>query len=307
MNNTVSLFLLHATATAFLFAQSDVPTPSQMPLPLSPGAKVVPLWPAGSPTLKGFDEKEVFTLADGQPDRIQRVVNVHNPSIELHLAAPEKAHRVAIVLAPGGGNTQLVVGTEGTDVAAWLNEIGISAFILRYRLRPYDSAVDALADTQRSVRLIRSNAKEWGIDADKIGIMGFSAGGEQAGRAALNFDVGDPAAADPVERQSDRPDFVALVYPGWGRFDLSRVPKNAPPAFLTSAGLDDASHARATVDFYNALFQAKIPVELHIYGHGGHGNGIKPRNGIPFGTWQNRFVDWLVDLGAMTRPVFANQ
>jgi endo-1,4-beta-xylanase len=98
---------------------------------------------------------------------------------------------------------------------------------------------------------------------------------------------------------SCRPDFVVLVYPGWRRMDLSSVPKDAPPVFLTTAGVDDASHARATVDFYNAWINAKVPVEMHIYGHGGHGNGIKPRGGIPFGAWPTRFVEWVTDLGMM--------
>jgi acetyl esterase/lipase len=277
-------------------------TPSVTPLPLAPGAKVVTLWPAGHPTLKGFDQKEVFKSSPDHPERIQSVTNVHNPSIELHLAPPEKANGLAIIVAPGGGNSQLVVGTEGIDIAAWLNDLGVSAFILRYRLRPYNSAVDALADTQRAVRLVRANAKQWDVDPKRIGVMGFSAGGEQAARAELKFDDGNPNANDEVDKRSSRPDFTVLVYPGWRQMDLSQVPSNAPPAFLTSAGLDDASHARQTVEFYNALFNAKIPVELHIYGHGGHGNGIKPRNGIPFGTWPQRFVDWATDLGLMKKP-----
>jgi acetyl esterase/lipase len=276
-------------------------TSSVPPLPLVPGAKVVTLWPAGHPTLKGFDQKEVFKSAAGQPERIQSVTNVHNPSIELHLAPSEKANGLAIIVAPGGGNTQLVVSTEGTDIATWLNDLGVSAFILRYRLRPYNSAVDALADTQRAVRLVRASAKEWNVDPKRIGVMGFSAGGEQAARAELKFDNGNPDSSDEIEKQSSRPDFAVLVYPGWRSMDLSQVPSNAPSAFLTSAGLDDSPHARQTVDFYNALFNARIPVELHIYGHGGHGNGIKPRNGIPFGTWPQRFIEWATDLGLMKK------
>jgi acetyl esterase/lipase len=272
------------------------------PPPLVPGAKVVALWPAGHPTLKNVDQKEVLNAVKGQPDRIQSVTNVNNPSIELHLAPPDKANGMAVVVAPGGGNTQLVVSTEGTEIANWLNDLGVSAFILRYRLRPYNSAVDALADTQRAIRTVRANAAAWKVDPKRIGIMGFSAGGEQAARAVLKFDQGNPEAGDEIEKQSSRPDFAVLVYPGWGRnMDLAEVPKDAPPTFLTSAGLDDASHARQTVDFYNALFDAKIPVELHIYGHGGHGNGIKPRNGIPFGTWPQRFVDWANDLQLMKK------
>ena len=282
--------------------ESAAPKPSQPPLPLVPGAEVVALWPTGSPTLKGFDEKEVFTRAKNQPTRVQSVANVHNPSIELHLAPVDKANGTAIIVAPGGGNKNLGVGTEGVDIAAWLNHLGTSAFILRYRLQPYSSSVDALADTQRSIRLIRAHAKEWGIDPNKIGIMGFSAGGEQAARAALHFDGGNAAAVDPVEQQSDRPDFAVLIYAGWRELDLSQVPTNAPSVFLTSAGVDDAFHARQTVDFYNAFFNAKIPVELHVYGHGGHAGGLSPSNGIPFGTWQDRFVDWITDLKLMKQP-----
>src|SRR5262245_23136860 len=176
--------------------------PPQSPVPLVAGKKVVTLWPPGSQTLKNVDQKEVFTMTAGQPQRVQKVVNIHNPSIELYLAPASKANGTGIILAAGGGNTELNVGTEGTDVAAWLNDLGISAFILRYRLQPYSSAVDALADTERAVRVIRANAVEWGVDRAKLGIMGFSAGGEQAARLALNFDAGDPTSADPIERES---------------------------------------------------------------------------------------------------------
>lgn len=269
------------------------------PAPLVPGATVVTLWPAGHPTLQNTDQQEVWTRTKDQPERVQKVVNIHNPSIEPHLAP--QPNGAAIILAAGGGNTELNVGTEGTDVATWLNGLGISAFILRYRLRPYSSAVDALADTQRALRVIRAHASEWKVDPHKVGVMGFSAGGEQAARVSLNFDEGNSAATDPIERFSDRPDFAVLVYAGWRELDLSHVPKNTPPAFLTSAGIDDASHARQTVDYYNALFAAKIPVELHIYGHGGHANGIKPRGGIPFGAWHLRFIEWLADLGMATK------
>ena len=201
---------------------------TQPPPPLVPGGKVVVLWPAGSPTLKRFDQKEELTFDRKRPDHVQRVVNINNPSIELHLAPADKANGTAIVVAAGGGNKELWVGPEGVEAAEWLNQRGVSAFVLRYRLRPYDSAVDALADTQRSIRLIRANAKEWGVDPGKVGVMGFSAGGEQAARVALNFDRGNPDAADPVEKQSDRPDFVILVYAGWRELDLSRVPKDTP-------------------------------------------------------------------------------
>jgi acetyl esterase/lipase len=268
------------------------------------GAKVVTLWPKGSPVLRalaGSDKPEEFSLTKGKPERVQSVTNIHNPSIEVHLAPPEKANGMAVIVVPGGGNKQCVVGSEGTDIAEWLNGLGVHAFIERYRLKPYDSTTDALADTKRAFRVVRAHAKEWGIDPKRVGIMGFSAGGEQVAWVTLKFDEGDPKATDPIERESCRPDFSVLIYPGWLRMDLTKVPKNTPPTFLTSAGVDDAFHARQSVEFYNALFEAKIPAELHIYRHGGHGGGISPRKGIPFGTWQVRFVEWAKDLGLMEK------
>jgi acetyl esterase/lipase len=272
------------------------------PKPLVPGATVITLWPKGSPALRalpGYDKPEVFNVSKGNPERVQSVVNIHNPSIEVHLAPAEKANGMAVIVAAGGGNQTCNVGGEGIDIAQWLNGLGIHAFVERYRLRPYGSATDALADTQRSLRMVRAHAKEWGVDPKRVGIMGFSAGGEQAAWVTLKFDEGDAKSADPVERESCRPDFSVLVYAGWQRMDVSEVPKNAPPTFLTSAGVDDAFHARQTVEFYDALFKAQIPAELHIYGHGGHGGGISPRKGIPMGTWPERFVEWAKDLKLM--------
>jgi acetyl esterase/lipase len=231
---------------------------------------------------------------------VESVVNIHNPSIEVHLAPPDKANGMAVIVAAGGGNTTCNVGPEGTVIADWLNSLGVHAFIERYRLRPYSSLTDALADTQRCFRVVRANAREWGVDPKHIGIMGFSAGGEQSALVALKFDEGRADATDPVERFSCRPDFTVLVYAGWRNVDLSDVPRNAPPAFLVCAGLDDASHARRTVEFYDAYFNAKVPVELHIYSHGGHGGGIGSREGIPFGTWHRRFIEWAKDQGFMT-------
>jgi endo-1,4-beta-xylanase len=250
--------------------------------------------------LDGWDKPEVFTRSKGTPDRVASVTNIHNPSIEVHLAPREKDTGMAVIVAPGGGNTQCVVGTEGIAIAEWLNGLGVHAFIERYRLRPYGSQTDALSDTQRAFRVVRANAKAWGVDPKRVGIMGFSAGGEQAALAALRFDAGKVDATDPIERFSCRPEFAVLVYAGWRNLDLSQVPKDAPPAFLVSAGLGDASHAKRTVEFYDAYFQAKVPVELHIYGRGGHGGGIGPRNGIPFGTWDLRFIDWATDQGFLT-------
>ncbi len=278
------------------------------PKPLTPGHLVVTLFPPGHPALKagpGSDQEETWKLGGG---RVSAVTNIHNPSLELYLAAADKANGMSVILAPGGGNNTCNVGPEGIDIAAYFNSLGISCFVQRYRLKPYGSATDALAETQRAVRVVRSHAKEWSLDPNKIGHMGFSAGGEQTARLELTFDAGKPDAADPIDRVSSRPDWTVLVYPGWvpGTLDLSAVPKNLPPTFLVCAGTGDVFHAKQTVEFYNALFEVgqstkpkPLNIEMHIYGTGNHGGAISPRKGIPFGTWHQRFIEWATDLHFM--------
>ena len=285
-------------ALFFAVPAGDPPEPK----PIVEGAKVVTLWPKGSPMLKelaDWDKPEVVYLSKDTPPRVTHIDNIHNPSIEPHLAPADKANGMAVIVAAGGGNKTLWVGPEGVDVANWLNGLGVHAFVLRYRLQPYDSTVDAVADTQRSIRLIRAHAAEWGVDPKRVGIMGFSAGGEQAAWVTLKYDGGNAKSEDPVERESCRPDFSVLIYPGWKRMDYAPVPKDTPPTFITCAGVDDAFHAKQSVEFYMALFTAKIPVESHLYGRGGHGGSIGARNGMPFGTWTARFVDWAKDLKLM--------
>ncbi len=269
-------------------------------------SQVVYLWPAGHSTLQGANEKEVTTPPNAQPgQRVASIVNVHNPSLVVHLAPANKATGAAMVVAPGGGHRQLVIGSEGTDLVPWLNEMGVHVFILKYRLAftpnyKYTVEGEALQDTQRAIRIVRERAREWGVNPSRVGVLGFSAGGALAALADIRFDRGKADATDPMERQSCRPDFVGLVYPGWAPMDIT-APKDAAPAFLTSAGLDDAFHAKQTVEFHNSLFNAGVESDLHIYAHGGHGGGIRPRDGIPFGTWPKRFEEWLADMG-MLKP-----
>jgi endo-1,4-beta-xylanase len=269
--------------------------------------QVIYLWPAGSPTLKGADEKEITTPENVKPgERINSIRNVHSPSIEVYLPPADKAVGTAVIVAPGGGHRQLVIGSEGSDIAKWLNDLGVAAFVLKYRLAftpnyPYTVEGEALADTQRAIRIVRARAKEWGVKPDRIGILGFSAGGALAALADIRFDRGKSESLDPIEQTSCRPDFAGLVYPGWSRGTDITAPADAAPAFLTSAGKDDASHAMATVDFYNSLFKVGVPVELHVYSHGGHGKAINARDGIPFGTWHTRMQEWMADLGVLKR------
>ncbi len=267
--------------------------------------QVIALYPPGSPTLKGSNEKEILDPQNPKPGGYYSIKNIHNPIIEIHLPPADKATGAILVVAPGGGHSQVVWTTEGLQIADWLNQQGIAAAVLKYRLAKtpnysYTVEGEALQDTQRAIRIVRAHAKEWGVRSDRVGILGFSAGGALAALAAMRYDSGKPDATDPIERQSSRPDYVGMVYAGWSPMDIV-IPKDAPPTFLTSAGKDDAFHARQTVEFYNALFAAGIPAELHIYGHGGHGGGISSRKGVPFGTWHTRFLEWMTDLGYLKK------
>lgn len=266
--------------------------------------QVVYLWPAGHPTLQGANEKEITNPPNPQPGQvIRQFKNIHNPSIEVFLAPKEKANGTALIVAAGGGHRELNTGTEAYDLKDWLHSLGVTMIVLKYRLAQtpnykYTVEGEALQDTQRAIRIVRARAKEWNLNPNRVGLLGFSAGGALAALADIRFDRGKLDAADPIDRESCRPDFVGLVYAGWAPMDIT-APKDAAPAFLTSAGLDDAFHARQTVEFYQSLFKVEVPVELHIYGHGGHGGGTKPRNGIPFGTWHIRFQEWMADLNLL--------
>jgi len=305
MRNMIIGLLVGIVSTSAFGQAQPQPVTLLQPKPLTEGHEVVLLYPPGHPALKaleGADKEEKLTLQNG---RVAKVNNIHNPSLEVYPAPADRANGASVILSPGGGNVDLWVGPEGTDVANWLNTLGVTCFVHRYRLKPYGSATDALAETQRAVRLVRANAKKWNIDPDKIGHMGFSAGGEQSARLELTYDAGQPDAADPIDRVSSRPDWVVLVYPGWkpGTLDMSKVPADVPLTFLVCAGTGDVFHAKQTVEFYNALFdvgQKRKPkplnLEMHIYGTGGHGGSITPRNGIPFGTWHHRLVEWATDL-----------
>ncbi len=260
----------------------------------------VPLWSHGAPGSEGKTAQEVDE-APNQAHGYFKVTQVHKPSLTVFLPDPGKATGAAMVIAPGGGHQFLNFDQEGTYVADYLNSIGVAAFVLKYRLAREAGSTykvdDALADAQRALRLIRSRAAEWGVNPARVGIMGFSAGGEVAALAATRFDAGQADAADPVERQSSRPDFDALIYPGI-RAESYTIPKDMPVTFLLCAD-NDRGPSAALAALYPMLKAAGIQTEIHVYASGGHGFGINPktRNPSPVATtWYVRLGEWLKDI-----------
>ena len=294
------------------------------PQPILPGGVVVPLYPAGSPFLKveRMREAEVYNMNRAVPGRISSIVNIHNPSIEVHTVDGSLNTGAALILAAGGGHNTLNVGTEAADFVPFFFNYGVNTVILRNRLRRdgYEPKTDAANDALQAIRLVRAHAKDWNIDPKKIGIMGFSAGAELAAPAAIffeEFDKTNSLPGDPLAGISSRPDFVGIIYPGptpFARGATPAIPRNTPPAFITCAGAGDRVHAVWANEYFTAMLNAGIPnVEMHIYGNGRHPGdaladgsrmtgGLTDRNGIPFGTWQDRYVDWFRDLGFMQKP-----
>lgn len=304
-------------------APMNVPKPSPStdapyaPQPILPGGIVIPLYPPGSPFLKmdRVREAEVYNMSQTVPGRINSMVNIHDPSIEVHKVDPSLNTGTAVILVAGGGHNTLNVGSEAADFVPFFYNYGVNTIILRNRLRRdgYDPQVDAVNDALQAIRLVRSYAKEWNIDSQKIGMMGFSAGAELAAAASVRFDEFDQKHPGVTSR----PDFSGIIYPGPSPFAKNRtpppVPSNTPPAFVAGAGPGDRVHAVWAMEYYSALLSAKVEnIELHLYGNGRHPGdplpdgtrmtgGLTDRNGIPFGTWQFRFIDWFRDLGFLTR------
>src|SRR5436190_6603251 len=271
----------------------------------------IKLWPKGAPGSEGITAQEVSKPStnpkyNGWPSTY---TVTHYPAIHVFLPPKEKATGVAMIVVPGGGHRQVVIEKEGWDIAEWLNSNGIAAFVLKYRLAKAEGAKytlpeDVYADAARSMRLVRSRAKEWGIDPARIGFVGFSAGGEIAGMIETKYDNGKPDASDPIERVSSRPDFTVLIYP-WYRPGANHpeapalfpVPKDAPPVFMVCAD-DDRSHVEPTVKFYLELEANRIPTEMHIYAYGGHGFGLRPTaRPSPVMSWPDRLTEWLAERG----------
>jgi len=262
-----------------------------------------PLWPHGAPGFEGLAAKQEVVTPPSQPGGSTHVSGIHNPSLLVYLPAKDKATGAAMIVAPGGGHQYLSIDTEGTNVAEWLNSIGVAAFVLKYRLAKepgsqYKVETHPFADAQRAIRTLRARAQEWNIDAARIGMMGFSAGGEVAVMTATKFDKGEPGATDPIDRQSSRPDFQILIYPAI-QADKYEPVKDTPPAFILGADNDKLT-STAMPEFYLALNKAGVPAEIHIYNSGGHGFGLRRpdvRPNVIYSTWTQRLQDWMADIG----------
>jgi len=262
----------------------------------------VPLWANGAPGSEAMAGKQELVVP-ARPGDSTHLSQVHNPSLLVYLPPRDKATGAAMIIAPGGGHRFLSIDTEGTNVAEWLASQGIAAFVLKYRLAreegsPYKVEVHPYADSQRAIRMLRARADEWGIDKSRIGFMGFSAGGELAVLVSTKYDAGNPSAADPIERQSSKPDFQILIYPGI-RAETVTVTKDTPPTFMLAAD-NDKGPSTAIPALYLALKKEGVPAELHIYASGGHGFGLRPgdpRHNVIYSTWALRLQDWMADVG----------
>ena len=295
-----ALFL--TLAIAAMSAPSPVPTPPPQE-PAHPPS--IPLWPNGAPGSEARKNEPEHIDWRQEPDILFPIIsNIHQPSLTPFLPARETATGAAVIIAPGGGHMFLTIDREGYDLARWLAARGVAAFVLKYRLArdraggsTYRVEVEALADAQRAVRLVRSRAGEWAVDPHRIGMLGFSAGGQIAALAATRFDAGNTAASDPVDHENSRPDFQGLIYPGAPQGALA-FSKETPPAFLLCAADDNLAGPLAQC--FLDMKAAGVPAELHIYQRGGHGFGVRERP-MPVTAWPVRFVEWLGDLGLMKR------
>lgn len=278
---------------------------------------MLPLWSEGIPNYKETDEVEISDSSN-----IIRISNVQIPDISVYLPAKKNATGQAVVICPGGGYVRLAYDWEGSDVARWLGSKGIAAIVLKYRLPISNNNIvgykSPLLDVKRAIRTVRYYASDWNIEKNKIGVMGFSAGGHLASTLGTHFDYGESDAIDEIDRMSSRPDFMILMYPviTFSKPFMHRGSRNAllgenpdsslvnfysnelqvkddtPPTFIVHADDDGSVPVENSLVFYEALKKKNVPVEMHIYPEGGHGFGLALGRGH-LESWSDRCIDWL--------------
>jgi len=298
---TVRRFLC-GLAVAVLGAGLAMGQQAQKPWTTTLG-KTVLLWPNGAPGAQGDEDMD-------------------KPSLTIYLPKGENATKTGVVVAPGGGYQHLAMEKEGEQYALWLNARGVAAFVLKYRLGPKYHYPVELEDAQRAIRMVRANAAEYGVDPDRIGMWGSSAGGHLTATAGTKYDAGNPQATDPVDRVSSRPEFLILAYPvitfeapyahtGSRKYLLgddpdpalvaslsaeTQVTGDTPPTFLFATTDDRTVPVMNSVMFYEALVKAGVPVEMHLFQHGAHGAGLAATN-PQLSVWPDLLIKWMRERG----------
>ncbi|MBC7256623.1 MAG: alpha/beta hydrolase [Chloroflexi bacterium] len=272
----------------------------------------IPLWPDG-PTYS-FKPGGEETWSDDdvmpRPGVVNRVVRrVSHPTLTIYPAPADKATGTAVIIAPGGGYVLLAIDKEGYDVAQWLNSFGVTGIVLKYRVRPdpqkgmglrMDPGIwgAILSDGKRAVRTVRARAAEWGINPNRIGMIGFSAGSHLTASVTLNSDPGDESSPDPIERVSCRPDFIGLLYGAFAQWP-EELP-SLPPLFMMQANDDRlfADPEATWLRFVKTWTQAGVPFEVHHYAKGGHGFGMGVYGGA-VASWPEAFRQFMVSIGVL--------
>jgi acetyl esterase/lipase len=305
-------FTCFSSLLTFLFMFS--PTLAS-PAPAAEKAPEIPLWPGTAPGDKEDlgEERDTTKPSEGlvAGRRLIRLGNVSRPTISIHRPPREKDTGAAVLVCPGGGYHILALDLEGSEVCDWLNSIGVTGILLKYRV-PKRAGLEkhtaALQDAQRALGLARQRAPEWGFDAGRVGVLGFSAGGHLS--AALCASAASPRtypSVDEADKLSCRPDFALLIYPAYLTIKEegdrvapeTAVTTNTPPTFISIAE-DDPVRVENVLYYTLALKQAKVPVELHVYPVGGHGYGLRRTKDLVT-TWPDRATDWLRSRGILEK------
>lgn len=278
-------------------------TPFSMAIAQEGSSETLLLWPDGAPNAKGSAE-------------------VDKPTMTVFLPEKSKANGTGVVIYPGGGYVHLAMEKEGYKVARWLNELGVAAFVVKYRLGERYHHPSQINDAQRAIRMVRANADKWGVQKQRLGILGFSAGGHLTSTAGTHFDMGDPSASTVIDRQSSRPNFMVLIYPvvtmerdythGGSRHFLlgdspdqelvdylsneKQVTEQTPPTFIVHGSNDTAVPVQNSLQFYQALLEHDVPAEMHLFEDGPHGFGLAPDD-PELSVWPELCEHWMRSRG----------